>query len=177
MAVGTLVPIEEYLSSTYHPDREYIEGELLDRNMGEFDHSGLQALITHSLMGRRKELGIHVYTELRVQVSSRRFRIPDISVTTQRGKGRILREPPLLCIEILSPEDRAIRMEDKIDDYLRFGVRYIWLIDPREKKCWAYGKNGMRESVTVLTTENPRIELPVDELFAELEDEIDLGNN
>jgi Uma2 family endonuclease len=85
-------------------------------------------------MARRKELSIHVFMELRVQVSSRRYRIPDICVTTQRGKGRILSEPPLLCIEILSPEDRASRIEDKIDDYLRFGVPHVWLIDPREKK-------------------------------------------
>ncbi len=174
MAIDTLVSVEEYLSSSYDPDREYIDGEILDRNMGEPDHAGLQGLITSWLIARRKEFGVHVFPELRVQVSNRRFRIPDICVTTQRVKGRILREPPLLCIEILSPEDRAGRIEDKIDDYLRFGVQHIWVIDPREKKCWTYGANGRRELATVLTTENPRIELPIDQLFAELDDEIDL---
>ena len=173
MATGTLVPLEEYLSSTYDPDREYIDGELLERNMAELDHSSLQALITYWLMGRRKQLGIHVYTELRVQISSRRYRIPDICVTTERGKGQILRQAPLLCIEILSPEDRASRIEDKIDDYLRFGVPHVWLIDPREKKCWTYGSGGRRESGSLLTTDTPRIELPINELFAELDEEIE----
>ena len=173
MATGSVVPLEDYLSSTYDPDLEYIDGELSDRNWGESDHASLQALITHWLMVRRKELGIHVFMELLVQVSSGRYRIPDICVITQRGKGRILSGPPLLCIEILSPEDRASRIEDKIDDYLRFGVPHVWLIDPREIKCWTYGSAGRRESGNLLTTDIPRIELPINDLFAELDDEIE----
>lgn len=175
MASTTLISVEEYLSTSYDPDREYVDGEVIERNMGELDHAGLQGLMVIWLGSRRKALGIHVFPEMRVQVARTRFRVPDIAVTTQKVKGRILREPPFLCVEILSPEDRVGRMEVKIDDYLNFGVAYVWLIDPRKKLAWAYTREGRREAGSVLTTSEPRIELPIAELFAELDEQVDLS--
>ena len=102
-----MISLEEYLTTVYEPDCEYIDGELLERNMGEVDHAGLQTIIAAVLYGQSEAAGVYVFTELRVQLSPSRFRIPDITVTKHRGRGRILREPPFLCIEILSPEDRA----------------------------------------------------------------------
>jgi hypothetical protein len=39
---STLIPIEEYLHTSYHPDREYVDGDIQERNLGEKDHSKLQ---------------------------------------------------------------------------------------------------------------------------------------
>ena len=88
------------------------------------------------LYSRRRQWNVHVFTELRIEVALKRYRIPDITVTTQKIQGRVLRGPPFLCIEILSPEDRASRLEDKIDDYFKFGVAHVWVIDPRNKNAW-----------------------------------------
>src|SRR5581483_8848549 len=118
MPVANLISEEEYLNSSYDPDREYVEGELLERNMGEPDHAGLQGLLIFWLSLHYKPLGMHIFPELRVQVAPGHYRVPDIAVTTHRVRGRILREPPFLCIEILSPDDRASRIEEKIDEYL-----------------------------------------------------------
>jgi Uma2 family endonuclease len=106
-------------------------------------------------------------------VSASRYRIPDIAVTLKKPIGRILTEPPFLCIEIVSPEDRVSRMEEKIDDYLKFGVRYVWLIDPRKKAAWSYTREGKREAASILVTDEPRIELPLHDLLAELFEEIE----
>ena len=57
------------------------------------------------LYDQRRTTGIHVFPELRMQVAPRRLRVPDILVTTSKGKGRILCETAFLCVEILSPED------------------------------------------------------------------------
>ena len=173
MATSALISLREYLATTYEPDCEYIDGEVVERNMGELDHGGLQGLLVAWLLNRRKELGIHVFPETRTQVAPNRFRVPDIAVTINKPTGRILREPPFLCIEILSPDDRASRIEEKIDDYLKFGVPYIWLIDPRKKSAWSYTRQGNRESVSVLTTNEPRIEVPILTLFEELGEEVD----
>ena len=173
MSTAALVSLEEYLSTSYDPDCEYVDGTLLERNMGESDHAGLQALLVAWLSLRRKELGIHVFPELRVQVGPRRYRVPDITVTTSRVRGRILAEPPLLCIEILSPEDRATRMEEKIDDYLSFGVPNVWLIDGRKRRAWVYTREGRREASTVLSTVVPQIDVPIAELFSDLDEEIE----
>jgi Uma2 family endonuclease len=173
MATGTLISLDEYLSTIYEPDCEYVDGELLERNMGESDHSGIQGIIFALLYSQRREYGIHVFPELRVQVAARRYRIPDITVTTRKVKGRILREPPFLCIEVLSPEDRASRIETKIDDYLAFGVKHIWIIDPREKKGWSYTREGKREPAEVLTTSAPRLTLSLNEIFDELKESVE----
>jgi Uma2 family endonuclease len=65
-------------------------------------------------------------------------------------------------------------MELKIDDYLAFGVRYIWVIDPRERRAWIYTSEGKRESSVVLTTSDPRLTLKLDEAFSALEDDIEV---
>lgn len=172
-STGTLVSLDEYLSTVYDADREFVDGELIERNMGEFDHSALLGIIFASLHGQRRESGIHVFPELRVQVAATRYRVPDITVTTQKGKGRVLRVPPFLCVEILSPEDRASRMETKIDDYLAFGVRHVWVIDGRERRAWSYTSGGRRESSTLLTTSEPRLTLALDEIFAALAEDLE----
>jgi Uma2 family endonuclease len=170
---ATMVPLDEYLSTVYDPDCEYVDGELIERNMGESDHSAIQTMISALLYSQRRELGIHVFAELRVQVVATRYRIPDITVTKQKVRGKILREPPFLCIEILSPEDRASRMEAKIDDYLAFGVKHVWVIDPHRKKASSYTSEGKRESSLLLTTSEPRLTLALDDVFSALEDDIE----
>ena len=36
------IPVEEYLSTSYRPDRDYVDGEIEERNLGEKEHSILQ---------------------------------------------------------------------------------------------------------------------------------------
>ena len=51
----TLVSVQEYLDTAYSPDREYVDGQLVERHVGEHNHSRLQALITGLLLGRERE--------------------------------------------------------------------------------------------------------------------------
>jgi Uma2 family endonuclease len=174
MATGTLVSLEKYLSKVYDPDCEYIDGELIERNRGESDHAGLQAVITALLYNQRREYGVHVFPELRVQVAETRYRIPDITVTKNKVRGQILREPPFfLCIEILSPDDRASRLQVKIDDYLSFGVENVWIIDPAERKGWSYTREGRHESTEVLTTSAPNLSISLAEIFEALSEDVE----
>jgi Uma2 family endonuclease len=168
-----MIALDEYLSTVYDPDCEYVDGELAQRNIGESDHSALQGIISASLYNRRTELGVHVFLSLRIQVAATRYRIPDICVTKQKARDRVLREPPFLCIEILSPQDRASRMEAKIDDYLAFGVKHVWVIDPRRKKASSYTSEGKRESSLLLTTSEPRLTLALDDVFSAVDDDIE----
>ena len=41
----TLISVAEYLAASYHPDREYIDGILEERNLGEYDHANLQSAL------------------------------------------------------------------------------------------------------------------------------------
>ncbi len=95
----------------------------------------------------------------------RDFGLPDVCVVpSDRPREQILRTPPLVCIEILSPEDRWTRMWERISDYLVFGVRYVFLLDPDTRKAYLCTAEGMRE-VKELRTEDPEIVVPLSALF------------
>lgn len=157
--------VQEYLDASYRPDCEYLDGTLLERNTGEWDHSRLQALLSGYLGSREKQWGIVAAIAPRVQVKPTRFRVPDVLVLTSPPSGRIITAPPFLCIEILSPSDRMAEMQERIDDYLAFGVRYVWLLHPGTRRAFVYTLEQMHEVKDgVLRTENPDIRVPLAEL-------------
>src|SRR6266446_6344575 len=110
MASRTLISVEEYLRTSYRPDCDYVDGEVVERNMGEYDHSRPQGRTLVYLMSREERWGITAVPEQRVQVSATRFRIPDVCVVLGTPTEQIFTKPPFLCVEILSPEDRMIRV-------------------------------------------------------------------
>ena len=165
-ALPALVSVEEYLRTVYDPDCDYVDGVVLERNVGEKSHSKLQKRLMWYLDQHYQ--GLFVIQETRVQVSRSRFRVPDVCVIDgPEPDEEIFTEPPFLCIEILSPEDRMSRMQVKIDDYLAFGVKYVWLVDPQTHKAWIYTSDLIREVRDgVLRTADPEIAVPLDRLFA-----------
>jgi Uma2 family endonuclease len=168
MPAGMLIPVSEYLSTSYDPDCDYVDGEILERNVGERDHSKLQKKLILYFGNREKQLGIHVFPEQRVQVSRTRFRVPDVCVVTgAEPDEQIFTKPPFLCIEILSPEDTMTRMLERIADYLSFGVPHVWVLDPGAKRAFDYFAGGMREAKDgVLRTDQPPIAVPLAEIFS-----------
>jgi len=170
MATATVTPLEEYLTTVYRPDREYIDGVIVERNLGERDHSTLQLELSVLLAALRRTLGIHVFPEQRVQVTRTRFRVPDICVVVgPKPTEQIFTRPPFLCVEVLSPDDRAGEVQERIDDYLAFGVSYVWVINPRSRRAYIHTTEGSREAKDgVLRTENPDIAVALADIFAEL---------
>jgi Uma2 family endonuclease len=164
-----VITVEEYLSEVYEPDCDFVDGHLEERNLGEWDHSWLQAALIVYLYGRRKEWDIIVLPEQRVQVNQTRYRVPDVCVLLgPKPTDQILIKPPFICIEILSPDDRMNRMEIRTADYLEMGVPYVWILDPKTRQAYVATKDeGLREVKNgILRTENPAIEVPLAEVFA-----------
>jgi len=115
---------------------------------------------------RRKELGIQVFPEQRIQVTPTRYRVPDICITIGEPDEQIFTTAPFLCIEILSPEDRMPKVLVKIADYLQFGVRFVWLIDPRKRKATVYSATEVFSvDDGMLRTQNPDLVVPLADLF------------
>ena len=167
MGAATLILVEEYLSTSYDPDREYVDGEIVERNLGEKTHSTIQGNLIYYFRLHRDEWRTRAYPEQRVQVSPTRFRIPDVTVVKQsQDQGEIFTNPPHLCIEILSKDDTMQYMLQKIDDYLNFGVPYVWIISPRDRKGYVVTSTGMVEAKSgILETTDPAISVPLVELF------------
>src|SRR5947209_1116935 len=83
MAMGTshtLIPVNEYLQTAYRPDCDYVDGELVERIVGEKDHSKVQREILFYLHERRELWNIFAIQEQRLQVSRTRYRVPDVCV-------------------------------------------------------------------------------------------------
>jgi Uma2 family endonuclease len=128
------VPVEVYLSNSYEPDAEYVDGVIEERPMGEFDHSSWQHAIEVWLAQHARNWGVRVRPELRVQVSPGNFRVPDVTILDRNlPLEQIITHPPVAVIEILSPEDTVTRMMTKLADYERMGIQTILVLDPNGK--------------------------------------------
>ena len=115
------------------------------------------------LAAHESEWGITAYTDTRTQILPTRFRLPDIcAVLGRESDGQIIRTPPLLCIEILSKDDRAADVQEKIEEHLAFGVKYVWVINPRHRLAYIHTAAGMtRAEGGILKTADPEIIVPL----------------
>ena len=162
---GELVTVREYRATSYRPDCDYVDGVVVERNLGERDHARLQMAVSAYFYNRRKEWGIHVFPEQRVQVSRTRFRIPDVCVVLgDEPEEQIFTHPPFICVEILSPEDRLSAMQKRVGEFLEMGVPYVWILDPRKRTGWRVTGEGLLE-IAEMRTENPEIVVPLEALF------------
>ena len=116
-------------------------------------------------------MGIEVFPELRTQTRTTRFRVPDVQVMRAADKfDRYVAQPPLIAIEILSPEDRLAAMQSKAAEYRQFGVENIWIIDPEQRIAYRYAGSALEEVHTgELTVLGTPIRLVLSDMFAELD--------
>ncbi len=142
MATFAPVPVQDYLHSSYEPDADFVDGEVELRPMGEYDHASWQQALQLWFVQNQVKWNIRVMPELRVQVSSTRYRVPDVVVFDRaRPIQQILTHPPISVFEVLSPEDVMTRVLRKLTDYAEMGVRNIIVIDPRTE-IWYRFANG-----------------------------------
>jgi Uma2 family endonuclease len=172
MATAVHIPVSEYLRTSYEPDCDYVDGEIEERNLGEQWHAAVQGAISAIFYIHRKEWLLRALPEQWVQISPTRFRVPDVcAVPSDTPFTGILTEAPMLCVEVLSPEDRFQRVITRAQEYLRMGVVNIWIIDPKTRECWVMGTGGgalpmLEDAFTIPGT-------PVKLLIADIFEEID----
>jgi Uma2 family endonuclease len=131
MTAGTLISLEEYLSTSYSPDKEYCDGVLVERNVGDKAHALLQVALGAYLRRRRKQWQIEAYTELRIRVRPNWYPLPDVCVyTLPAPQERFPSQPPFLWVEILSQDDRMVDVWNKAHELIENGVPNVWIINP-----------------------------------------------
>ncbi len=163
MGVGTLISLEEYLRTSYRPDCDFVEGHVLERNLGKKKHGYAQGEICYWFRSRKENTRLHPIPELRMRVAPERVRIADIAVSElPLPDEEVFATPPYLCIEIMSPGDTRATMPDRMDDYLRFGVANIWVIDPWKHAGWRVSAEGwVTASDRILCTADGKIAMPL----------------
>jgi Uma2 family endonuclease len=176
MATATFIPLSEYLATTYRPDCDYIDGEVKERNVGERPHSLLQLILGSMFLANLEMWDALPMPEQRVQISPTRYRIPDICVVRRSDPAdAIIRQAPLLCIEILSREDRMPELQERVDDYSAMGVVQSWVIDPVRRIGYMASSAGfLKPEDGVLTVPGTPVRIELKELFAKV-DALDSG--
>jgi Uma2 family endonuclease len=165
------ISVEQYLSTVYEHDCEFVDGVIEERDLGEFDHAFLQGILAAIFNNHRAEWGILCLPEQRVQTQQYHFRVPDVTILRSgTPRERILTHPPLLVIEIQSPEDTLRRTTAKAAEYLAFGIEHVWVIDPNARVAYrgtADGLELLRSGELEIPASPIRIALA--DLFAELD--------
>src|ERR1039457_3464900 len=174
-ATSTPVSLDEYLNTAYEPDRDFVDGVLLERHVGTQRHGMLQAFLAIFFGQFRKSHRIGVFTETRLLVDapSGRHRIPDFMVLEiPYTLGKVVVDPPAIIVEIKSPDDTFDDIVDRCFDYEKLTVAGIVVMDPDNKRAWLFQQGNWR----LLTGETIRLNLarqvidfPFSQLFAELD--------
>jgi Uma2 family endonuclease len=152
--------VEEYLHTSFRPDCDFIDGEVFERNVGLRRHSYAQGQIAIWL-GDHANLGSLM--SLRVRVEPDRIRVPDIVVVELPFPDEeVFTSPPYLCIEIMSPDDTMSSIQDRLDDYLHFGVPNIWVVNPWKHRGWSVTAEGWAvASDGIMRTADGRVAMPL----------------
>ncbi len=103
-----------------------------------------------------------------MQVSPTRVRIPDVVVMRAEEQPDVTTEPPLLVIEVLSPDDSYSDTEERAEDYWKMGVEIVWIIDPKTRsgRMCSGTERVLAERLVVAGTP---IHVELEELFGKLQ--------
>ena len=169
MSAAVQISLGEYLSNTYEPDCDFVDGVLEERNVGLRRHGRTQTLVACRLANREREYRHETLIGQRVKVSPTRVRIPDICLVAADDGDELTRKPPALWIEIVSPDDRWGRIQTRLADVIDFGVPMIWIIDPYAKQAWMMTRATGAAPVTdgMLRYAELNLEVSVAEILAE----------
>ena len=171
MATTTHVPVETYLTTVYEPDMDYVDGELEERNVGEYEHNLVQMAILLWFHTHGREWSIRAIQEQRTKLTPTRYRIPDVGIFRRsQPRESIFTVPYLIAIEVLSPDDRHTRMQARIDDFRAFGVKDVWVVDPIERVGWNCSTGNWIAQERFEVTGTP-IYLSLTELFQKIDED------
>jgi len=166
MATHAQVSPEEYLRMSFEEaDCDYVDGEIVERNVGERPHSKVQLRLGVYFDTLGKKHPVYPYTELRMKVAPTRYRVADLAVfAPEDPAANVPASPPFIVVEVVSRDDRYTEIVRKLGDYLNWGVTHVWLVDPWLRKLYVYSGAGLNE---VPAFEIPEFEarIPASEVF------------
>jgi Uma2 family endonuclease len=137
-----MIPVDEYLNSSYCPDMDYVDGVLVERDVPTIAHSLLQVNLIRYFSQFEKALSFLSLPAVRTQIVERaRYRVPDFVLCgVPLPTGKVVTSVPLCVIEILSPDHRMPDQLKRFRDYEGLGVAEVVLLDPEQFIAFAFGR-------------------------------------
>lgn len=142
-----LVSVDEYLSTSYDRDREFVDGLLVERGMPTIAHSLLQKALLLWFSRFEEQIHFEALPEVRTQITEgARYRILDVMLCPRPlPKGRICDVVPWCVIEIVSPDDTLNETRARFLDYSAIGVQYLVLLDPEEYVSYRWERGSLMQ--------------------------------
>src|SRR5260370_2038085 len=166
MSAKSAFSMDDYLRTSFEDlDREYVDGEIVERTLPDQLNSETQWRLAGLIWDLSKTQPLHGRTELRCIVSATRVRIPDVAIYAgSKPVERFPTKAPLVAIEILSDDDRHLEVMQKLEEYGVWGVRNVWLIDPKERKLHVY-ESGTLAQISVLEIPDDNVRFTSVDIF------------
>ena len=164
------IGVEEYLGLAFddRPEPDYVNGEVVERSLPTPIHGQIQLLLGVLMTPLARRARLVMMSELRVRIEPQLFRVIDVAVyQDSRPEGRFAINPAFVAIEIVSPDDRHSELTERLEDYRRWGVPHIWLVDPQLKRLYEYTEAGLLQFPALRLPEFD-FEIPAQELFKDI---------
>jgi Uma2 family endonuclease len=161
--LSTGLSVDEYLDRNFDPECELLGGETRPKPLGRLTHSMTEKRLLERFYGERR-----VQFELSVIIDGD-IVIPDVLVLASDRPAThrdVLDEPPLLCVEVLSPAQRPAEMMAMCERYRDFGVPFCWVVDPVGRRAWEYN-SGQAAFCEVMEMFSGPCAVGIGDLFAE----------
>lgn len=152
------------------PDVEYVRGEIIARSLPDLVYSGVQKRLIVILSPMEESHRLCAFPELRLQLAPDVFRVPDVTVFFGEQPSRLVPDrPPFCVIEIVSRDDRYTELLQKLDEYHRWGVPHVWVVDPWLERLNIYDASGLRQTAELVLPGTAR-PISISELIRGLKD-------
>ena len=167
MLAKTQIGVEEYLALAFpdRPEPDYVHGEVVERSLPTPIHSRIQGHLIVKFAALSQRVQLDLLPELRVRIEPRLFRVVDLAIyRDRRPEGRYATDPAFIAIEIVSPDDNYHNLTQRLEDYRRWGVAHVWLVDPWLKRLYEYTEAGLLQHAALRLPEFD-FEISAKELF------------
>jgi Uma2 family endonuclease len=175
------MPLHEIILPETKPEMEWVRGRPLQKVSPQRTHSRLQGALTMRLdrwAAGRGEVGPEWRFRVAPPGEVRRPLVPDVAyVSNERLRpfsDAAIEIPPIapdVAVEILSPDDRRVDVDDKLGVYLRAGSSLVIVVDPQRRVVELHDRHAVTlldESAAIEHFALPGFSYPVNELFAVL---------
>ena len=167
MATKAEITAEQYLHMTFDHDAEYVRGEIVERSMPTYLHGRIQTVLSAMFDAVRTPHRLFGCSAVRMRVAPDVFRLPDVAAFETPPVRPIPEHPPLVVVEIVSPDDRYYDLMEKLEEYRVWGVPNIWVVDPLSKRLSLYTESGLQNASSLALADYP-FELTPAALFSDL---------
>ncbi len=179
----TIYSFEEYLTYDDGTDNRYelIDGKLELMNPPTFRHLLISKFIEQNFDEQIKHLNLPwiCFREAGIRTGWRKSRLSDVYVVTSEqvieflDESAVCQSPPLLVVEVVSPESVKRDYRYKRSEYAALEIPEYWIVDPIESKVtvllWEeglYEETEFTSNQKIISPTFPQLNLTVEQVLA-----------